>query len=213
MRRSSGRAFSVSRSKTVRSLIATATWASRSRSISARRVSAIVVDSESTLLQPRQLSATLNPPINIVADNDVHGHWLLSAHGNLTIKSANVLPFSGELGVHPLQWLVSQPTTKSTRARIVGPAREESLDRVHELPDGRPKVQPKGGSEVGIESSPNLVRFGRDGVDKRRLISDDALGPVFPLLATVEAIFNLGTLGRNDTSATPMSDLFRGGIP
>jgi len=43
----------------------------------------------------------------------------------------------------------------------------------------------------------------------------DALGPVFPLfaLATVEAIFNLGTLGRNDTSATPMSDLFRGGIP
>jgi len=27
------------------------------------------------------------------------------------------------------------------------------------------------------------------------------------------AIFNLGTLGRNDTSATPMSDLFRGGIP
>ena len=24
---------------------------------------------------------------------------------------------------------------------------------------------------------------------------------------------NLGTLGRNDTSATPMSDLFRGGIP
>jgi hypothetical protein len=33
------------------------------------------------------------------------------------------------------------------------------------------------------------------------------------ILATVEAIFNLGTLGRNDTSATPMSDLFRGGIP
>ena len=33
------------------------------------------------------------------------------------------------------------------------------------------------------------------------------------LLATVEAIFNLDTLGRNDTSATPMSDLFRGGIP
>jgi len=29
----------------------------------------------------------------------------------------------------------------------------------------------------------------------------------------LEAIFNLGTLGRNDTSATPMSDLFRGGIP
>jgi len=35
----------------------------------------------------------------------------------------------------------------------------------------------------------------------------------YSLLATVEAIFNLGTLGRNDTSATPMSDLFRGGIP
>ena len=29
----------------------------------------------------------------------------------------------------------------------------------------------------------------------------------------LEAIFNLGTLGRNGTSATPMSDLFRGGIP
>jgi hypothetical protein len=35
----------------------------------------------------------------------------------------------------------------------------------------------------------------------------------YSLLATVEAIFNLGTLGRNDTSATPVSDLFRGGIP
>ena len=33
------------------------------------------------------------------------------------------------------------------------------------------------------------------------------------LLAIVEAIFNLNTVGRNDTSATPMSDLFRGGIP
>jgi hypothetical protein len=33
------------------------------------------------------------------------------------------------------------------------------------------------------------------------------------LLLTVEAIFNLGTLGRNDISAIPMSDLFRGGIP
>jgi len=32
-------------------------------------------------------------------------------------------------------------------------------------------------------------------------------------IATVEAIFNLGTLGRNDTSAAPMSDMFRGGIP
>jgi len=35
----------------------------------------------------------------------------------------------------------------------------------------------------------------------------------YSLLATVEGIFNLGTLGRNDTSATPMSNLFRGGIP
>ncbi len=30
----------------------------------------------------------------------------------------------------------------------------------------------------------------------------------YSLLATVEAIFNRGTLGRNDTSATPMADLF-----
>lgn len=30
---------------------------------------------------------------------------------------------------------------------------------------------------------------------------------------SLEAIFNLGTLGRNDTSATAISDLFRGGIP
>lgn len=35
----------------------------------------------------------------------------------------------------------------------------------------------------------------------------------YSLLATVEAIFNLGTLGRNDTSAAPMSDMFRGGFP
>src|SRR5437773_5700752 len=35
----------------------------------------------------------------------------------------------------------------------------------------------------------------------------------YSLPATVEAIFNLGTLGRNDTSATPMSDLFRGRNP
>ena len=35
----------------------------------------------------------------------------------------------------------------------------------------------------------------------------------YSLLATVEAIFNLGTLGRNDTSAAPMSDMFRGEIP
>jgi hypothetical protein len=43
----------------------------------------------------------------------------------------------------------------------------------------------------------------------------DALGPGsrYSLLATVEAIINLGTLKRNDTSAPPMSDLVRGGIP
>jgi hypothetical protein len=35
----------------------------------------------------------------------------------------------------------------------------------------------------------------------------------YSLLATVEAIFNRGTLGRNDTSATPTSDLFKGEIP
>jgi hypothetical protein len=34
----------------------------------------------------------------------------------------------------------------------------------------------------------------------------------YSLLTTVEAIFNLGTLGRNDLRH-PMSDLFRGGIP
>ena len=28
-----------------------------------------------------------------------------------------------------------------------------------------------------------------------------------------QAIFNLRMLGRNDTAATPMSDLYRGGIP
>lgn len=35
----------------------------------------------------------------------------------------------------------------------------------------------------------------------------------YSLLATVEAIFDLGSLGRNDTGATPMSDLFAQGIP
>ena len=46
-----------------------------------------------------------------------------------------------------------------------------------------------------------------------RVVSDRFDNSHYSLLATVEAIFNLGTLGRNDTSATPMSDLFRGGIP
>jgi hypothetical protein len=32
---------------------------------------------------------------------------------------------------------------------------------------------------------------------------------LYSLVATVEAIVNLGTLGRNDTSATPMSDRLR----
>jgi hypothetical protein len=35
----------------------------------------------------------------------------------------------------------------------------------------------------------------------------------YSLLATVETIFNLGTLARNDTSAATMSDMFRGGFP
>jgi hypothetical protein len=35
----------------------------------------------------------------------------------------------------------------------------------------------------------------------------------YSLVTTVEAIFNLGTLGRNDTAASPMADLFRRGIP
>jgi hypothetical protein len=30
---------------------------------------------------------------------------------------------------------------------------------------------------------------------------------------TPKVRFSVGTLGRNDTSAAPMSDLFRGGIP
>ena len=35
----------------------------------------------------------------------------------------------------------------------------------------------------------------------------------YSLLATVEDIFRLGSLGRNDTGATPMSDLFADGLP
>jgi phospholipase C len=35
----------------------------------------------------------------------------------------------------------------------------------------------------------------------------------YSLLATVEAIFNLGNLGRADASAAPMSDLFKSSIP
>ena len=35
----------------------------------------------------------------------------------------------------------------------------------------------------------------------------------YSLRATVEATFKSGALGRNDTFATPTSDLFGGGIP
>ena len=52
----------------------------------------------------------------------------------------------------------------------------------------------------------NEAQCGRAGQSNDKFLTQS-------LLATVEAIFNLGTLGRNDTSATPMSDLFRGGIP
>ena len=48
---------------------------------------------------------------------------------------------------------------------------------------------------------------------RKRQRPEEATYSHYSLLATVEAIFNLGTLGRNDTSAAPMSDMFRGGIP
>ena len=35
----------------------------------------------------------------------------------------------------------------------------------------------------------------------------------YSLLATVEKLFGLGTLGRNDSTAAPMSDLFASQIP
>ena len=37
----------------------------------------------------------------------------------------------------------------------------------------------------------------------------------YSLLATVESVFRLGSLGRNDTSASPMGDLFvsSAGVP
>ncbi|MDG6967663.1 MAG: hypothetical protein JRN58_05240 [Nitrososphaerota archaeon] len=35
----------------------------------------------------------------------------------------------------------------------------------------------------------------------------------YSLLATVETIFGLGNMGRNDATASPMSDLFAGGLP
>ena len=56
------------------------------------------------------------------------------------------------------------------------------------------------------------VHFPTEGVNPRRSFGSRRLHSC-SLLATVEAIFNMGTLGRNDTSATPMSDLFRGVIP
>ena len=56
------------------------------------------------------------------------------------------------------------------------------------------------------------VHFPTKGVNPRLSFGSRRLHS-WSLPATVEAIFNLGTLGRNDTSATPMSGLFRGGIP
>jgi len=47
------------------------------------------------------------------------------------------------------------------------------------------------------------------GIDEERL----RIPATFSLGAMLKAIFILGTLGRNGTSATPMQDLFRGGIP
>ena len=56
-------------------------------------------------------------------------------------------------------------------------------------------------------------RFGSDGCGLEVFGSGRTGLVYYSPLATVEAIFNLGTLGRNDTSATPTPDLFRGGIP
>src|SRR6266508_1468943 len=55
-----------------------------------------------------------------------------------------------------------------------------------------------------IRSLPNAHRFEDHSFLSRLPHSENA---------KVEAIFNLGTLGRNDTTAAPMSDLFSGGIP
>jgi hypothetical protein len=55
------------------------------------------------------------------------------------------------------------------------------------------------------------VRRGRESVEA--IYVSNVEYSHYSLLATVEAIFNLGTLGRNDTSAAPMSDMVRAGIP
>lgn len=65
------------------------------------------------------------------------------------------------------------------------------------------------GTPIAITTSPIKQITSNSAADATRWVQYSH----YSLLATVEAIFNLGTLGRNDTSATPMSDLFRGGIP
>lgn len=85
-----------------------------------------------------------------------------------------------------------------------------------------------GKTTVGLAVAARLIASNRDGavfvdlapLSDPMLVANSAADATrwvqyshYSLLATVEAIFNLGTLGRNDTSATPMSDLFRGGIP
>jgi hypothetical protein len=67
-------------------------------------------------------------------------------------------------------------------------------------------MMPSPTSTTSLTSERRLAAIGMELRRVRRRLTHS-------LLATVEAIFNLGTLGRNDTSATPMSDLFRGGIP
>ena len=89
------------------------------------------------------------------------------------------------------------------------------------MPDAYPPTldsdeHPKGdGREdhVQAEEGRNAVR--EKLLDKepdiKAVVAKERNAPRTP--ATVEAIFNHGTLSRNDTSAAPMSDMFRGGIP
>src|SRR2546428_6322399 len=77
-----------------------------------------------------------------------------------------------------------KPTSPAGRARLRRATLPCLSQSEHQLEEQRPRHRVR------------VVR--RDGLEAER---------------PVEAIFNLGTLGRNDTSATPMSDLFRGGIP
>jgi hypothetical protein len=76
------------------------------------------------------------------------------------------------------------------------------------------------GYEQAHQRQSALLTMGFDlGTKGERDASAETVGQAgdydssYHFLATVEAIGNLGTLGRNDTSATLMSDLFRGGIP